>query len=215
MQSRRDPGDVLRHMQEGHVPGNARRYGSIVAEPLTKEQLLKALVEIQLSEANMDVLLSMDGYEFPDGREQEAAEKCASELYSDRLLEHLNDSMKPVYAADTDMVDGPLSDTVMSEEAQAGHGIEFIPKVWPKPAVCVGSTFDGGGCFSGYTNYGEFFTYVDIDGGVFVTRCLSIYDNEDVVILRAQVLVEDGKDEYSLDGLKEFLPEEFKDFWDR
>lgn len=203
--------DVLQHMDTGHHLCKGVYYGSLVAEPLTKEQLLSAFAVIQSSEANMDAFLQIYGHDFPGGPEA-AATKCAEELYSDKLLEKLNSDMVPVYAADMNTGDGMMSEPVMHFEGYMGHGIELLPKIWPKPAVRVGSVFDGGGGFDGYTNYCGLCTYIDIDGGVFTSRCFQILVGE-TLVMEAHELVTDC-DEYLLDGLTEFFPDEFRDFWD-
>lgn len=208
MYSRPGSHETLKHMEEGHKPIKGVHYGSLIAEPLTKEQLLQALATIQSSDANMDMLFQLDGYE------DEAVEKCAAALYSDKLLEKLNAEMMPVYTADTNDDDEAVSVSVMRAEGFVGHGIELLPKIWPKPAVRVGSFFDGGGGCGPYTNDCELCTYIDIDGGVFVARCFSLFSGTDVLVLEARVLV-DGSDEFSLDGIQDMFPEEFHGFWDR
>lgn len=189
-------------------------YGSFVAEPLTKDQLLHALALIQSEDSNMDYLLQFDGYGFSDGHEAEAARKCAEELYSDALLERLNAEMMPVYSADTDMSDSAVSEIVMTAEGEMGHGIEMLPKIWPKPAVRVGSISDSGGSYGGYMYYHALCTYIDIDGDVFVVRCSSILYDEDVRILESRELVS-GSDDFSLDEVQDLFPETFRGFWDR
>lgn len=189
-------------------------YGQLPASPLTKEQLLVALADIQLrSESNMDALLLMDGYEgFPDGMERQAAEKCAQELYSDALLEALNKDMKPLYVAfcsseiDSDAV-------IMTQEGYMDHGIKIMSVIHDKPAACVGSRFESGGGVGGYTNYSQVCTYIDIDGRVITVHEHTILTGENEVLIGGRELVE-ADDELSLDLVQDHFPETYHCFWD-
>lgn len=188
-------------------------YGHLPASPLTKERLLSALAEIQYrSEANMDALLQMDGYEaFPDGTERQAAEKSASELYSDELLEALNKDMKPLYTAFSSIeVDSDA--VIMTQEGFMGHGIEIMSTVHDKPAACVGCRFDGGGGAAGYTTYSQFCTYIDTDGKVLVVLEHTVMDGDEVLIGGRKIVEAD--EELSLDLVEDRLPEAYRGFWD-
>lgn len=196
-------------------------YGHIPASPLTKEQLLSALADIQRrSKSNMDHLFEIrfeiyDYEEFDRVPEEEAerlaAEKSASELYSDELLKALNDDMTPLYVAFSDIIDSDAE--IMKTEGFVGHGIEIMGTVHDKPAACVGTRFVSGGGMGGYTTYCQICTYIDIDGGVITVKEYTVLDGSDDVIMGGRELVESDED-LSLDLMESYFPEQYQGFWD-
>lgn len=184
-------------------------------EPLTKEQLLQALIKIQSAGSNIDWLLSwgaLEDYAFWKLSPTDAAKKCAEVLYSDELLEYLNKHMAPVYAVDAETPCGRVSEFEMFEELLAWNDIEGLLRLWQKPAVCVGHFTERTWGQEGYSSFCNLCTYIDIDGSVFTVKCCSIVLNDRTVPLEVREVI-DRDDHLSLNRVEDMFSESFKGFW--
>ncbi len=130
----------------------------------------------------------------------------ATEFASDELLILMNADSWPVFVANSSL---SIARNVLEAENRVQGSPTILPKVWPKPAFCVGEaiTIMGGNDGLVYEQSRE--TYVDDAGEVFLVDAYSvIIDGETDFTIRQR---SNAEGPLRLNRLIDYLPERFSE----
>lgn len=137
--------------------------------------------------------------------EGETVDALAAEFATEELLTLMNAGVWPVYVANSAF---SLARNVMHAETN-GRSHTILPRVWPRPAVCVGETISIAGAHEDLIYEQNQETYVDDQGAVFLVLAYSVVIGGQTDLTIRQLSGESGP--YSLNRIVEFLPERFSE----
>lgn len=163
---------------------------------MTRKQLTKAMRTILMASPNLL-------------QEGETVDGVAGELATDELLILMNADLWPVFVVNSNF---SIARSVSDAENAAPSRPVILPKIWPRPAVCVGEMTTVTGSHDGliYTNRQE--TYIDETGEVFSVGAYNVIVDGETDFTVRQILDTPGP--MMLNRITEFLPERFSDYID-
>lgn len=177
-------------------------------QKMTKEVLTKAMKEfLQDFERGLFVAYEEDEDDI-EVSDEEAIRLALEELTDDSVLNYVNENMMIQPEVELEIFGYNIVDSVLEDEKEIGHGIQYISKLFKEPVCLLGKRNETASFFDStcimeysclfltingdwkYANYTEIYEYESDDKSIFYTLGLYKTSNENC---------------YSLDCLEPFL----------
>lgn len=173
---------------------------------MTRDQLIGALLTVQGSRENFEKLLKRVGYEPP----QKTVMDSVNELYSDGLLDYMNEMMKPVL-----VVDYVQSNFDLARFFNVNDWSDVMRLVHFQPCALVGQSKPVDLRDTHDVRYeSTICTYVDVNGYVFnlEVRTYAVRVNGSTFSLTVRQPCEESR--LRLNFIEEFFGNRYLGFWD-